>query len=886
MTTEPETPSDRSFEKQLAASNLSGARTAALIGLFGMPAGSVLDYITHPDKVWSFLWIRLVTAAFCLVVLGFAQMPLLAKRPEWIASAAFVVCQAGMVIMIEQVEGYASPYYAGLNCAILAICLLLTWPWKVTAILCGITIAFWLLPAATAAQAGLDAAAFGNNLYFLVVTSALATAATAVRYALARKEFEARSALATTSTELSQTLERLRELDRFKSEFFANITHELKTPLTMIVAPLELMLQGELGRLSDAQRASAQSMLRSGMKLSKLIEDLLDLSKLDESRLRLRLKQQDLIAYLQELVELLQPLVQRKCIELTFESDVPRCELHYDVDRMERVFVNLLSNAAKFTNPHGRIQVAVRDGPDTISVAVKDNGVGFPPERAEQLFERFFQVDMAGTRRFGGAGIGLSLARELVRLHGGTIRAESELTGGATFTVTLPKDVDRIDPDHIDRRVRPQDRIGGSRVEDHSVGEWQLEARGQFRFIEVDEATDQRVVDRDSGELAHDESVLVVEDTPDVIRMIHLTLRGRFRVLAALGGEKGFELAVRHQPSLIITDLMMPDVDGMELTRRLRKHTKTMHIPIVMLTARGDVDDRVAGLEAGVNAYLTKPFSARELASTVRGLLRIQETTAGLALTHSVDSLETIAGGLAHEINNPLNYIKNALDVIERDVMGLIAKARGDSIRPPGDGDSSQPTMPVRMARMFDVAATGIKRISGTVALMQRYSREGYSRVPQEFDLFEGARDVASMLQTGMTTPLIGTSFQGEGTIECVPEEMTQVLTNLIQNALDAIPRDGTGWVRVSGKVENGSVVLSVKDNGCGVSPENRAKLFTPFYTTKEVGVGMGLGLTIVHRVVRSLGGNVSLTSQVGTGTEFTIRLPRAADVKVMRQVI
>jgi signal transduction histidine kinase len=881
MTAEPETPVGKSFDKQLAASNQSAARLATLIGAIGMPAGSVLDYVTHPDKVASFLWIRAATSAVCLIVLALSQVPLLAKRPEWIVSAAFLACQGGMLVMIEQLEGYASPYYAGLNSAILTLCLLMTWQWRITAILCGITIVIWLVPTAVGARAGFDAAVFGNNLYFLVLTSAMAIAATALRYALARKEFEARTALATTSAELSQTLERLRELDRFKSEFFANITHELKTPLTMILAPLELMLHGELGRLSDAQRASAQSMLRSGMKLSKLIEDLLDLSKLDESRLRLRLKQQDLVAYLEELVDLLQPLVQRKSIELAFESDVPKCELHYDADRMERVFVNLLSNAAKFTNARGRIEVTLRDGRETISVAVKDNGVGFPPERAEQLFERFFQVDMAGTRRFGGAGIGLSLARELVRLHGGTIRAESGASGGATFTVTLPKKVELIDPEHIDRRLRPQDRIGGSRVADHGVGEWQLEARGQFRFIEVDEATDQRVVDRDDGELAHDESVLVVEDTPDVIRMIHLTLRGRFRVLAAPGGEKGFELAVNHQPSLIITDLMMPDVDGMELTRRLRKHPKTMHIPVVMLTARGDVDDRVGGLEAGVNAYLTKPFSARELASTVRGLLRIQETTAGLALTHSVDSLETIAGGLAHEINNPLNYIKNALDVIERDVAAVISKARGDTARSPGDPESSSPVIPVRMARMFDVATTGIKRISATVALMQRYSREGYSRVSQDFDLFEAARDVASMLQTGMTTPLIGTSFQGEGTIDCVPEEMTQVLTNLIQNALDAIPRDGTGWVRVSGKVDDGSIILSVKDNGCGVSPENRAKLFTPFFTTKEVGVGMGLGLTIVHRVVRSLGGNVSLSSQVGVGTEFTIRLPS----KQMRQL-
>jgi two-component system NtrC family sensor kinase len=162
------------------------------------------------------------------------------------------------------------------------------------------------------------------------------------------------------------------------------------------------------------------------------------------------------------------------------------------------------------------------------------------------------------------------------------------------------------------------------------------------------------------------------------------------------------------------------------------------------------------------------------------------------------------------------------------------------------------------------------------VALMQRYSREGYSRVLQAVDVFESARDVVSMLQAGVTSKLVETAFDGDGRLECVPEEMHQVLTNLIQNALDAIQPE-TGKVRVSGHIESGTLVLSVADNGSGISPEHRARIFTPFYTTKDVGAGMGLGLTIVHRVVTSLGGIVSVTSQEGCGSEFTLRVPQRA---------
>lgn len=179
------------------------------------------------------------------------------------------------------------------------------------------------------------------------------------------------------------------------------------------------------------------------------------------------------------------------------------------------------------------------------------------------------------------------------------------------------------------------------------------------------------------------------------------------------------------------------------------------------------------------------------------------------------------------------------------------------------------------MEKMFDVAESGLKRIGATVVLMQRYAREGYTRALQPFDLFEATRDVAAVLQSGLDRPIVELSFEGDGRLVCVPEEINQVLTNLIQNAIDALPKDGTGRVRVSVIGRNGYLVLSIRDNGSGIRPEERAKIFTPFFTTKEVGVGMGLGLTIVHRVVSSLGGTVGVASEVGQGTEFTLRIPQ-----------
>jgi signal transduction histidine kinase len=857
----------------LLARNRRATHIVLYLNIILYPLFGILDYFVAPRSGLWLLWgTRLLVSVVTLAMFRVIRTSFFEKYASQISAAYQTLVSFGISLMTVFLGGLASPYYAGLSLVMLGIGLMFVWPRKVAITTHSLIVASFVLPNWILGRTG-DPFTVVSNLFFLFSTAFIAAAGQVVAYRTHRDQVRTQLVIEATTANLERAHEKLQQLDKFKSEFFANITHELKTPLTMILAPLELMLHGDLGAITDAQRTTLQSMLRSGIKLLKLIGDLLDLSKLDESRLRLRIAEHDLVPYLRLLIQQVQSLAQRKSIELTFESNVESCRIFCDLERLERVIVNLLSNACKFTPPQGRVSVTLTDEGAQVRLAVVDTGIGFPPEMAEMLFERFFQVDMAGTRKFGGTGIGLALSRALVLLHGGKIHAKSAGSGGSTFTVELMKGRDHFDPDSIDRRARQEDRVAGSRETDQGVGDWQVEAKSQYRLLAIDEATDQRIVARDPDEQDRPQSVLVVEDTPDVIRMIHLTLRGRFRILAAPGGEKGFELAVRHLPGLVITDLMMPDMDGMELTRRLRADPRTRHIPIVMLTARGDVEDRVAGLEAGVNAYLTKPFSTRELTSTVSALVRIQENTADLALTHSMDSLETIAGGLAHEINNPLNYIKNALDVLQRDYEASLASVRAGG---GGHGSEGRPGgMPVRMARMFEVAETGIKRIGATVALMQRYSKEGFTRVVRPLDLFETARDVASMLQVGMATPVIGTSFEGDGTLECVPEEMTQALTNLIQNALDAIRRDGTGWVRVSGRVEDDAIVISVEDNGTGVRPEDRAKLFTPFFTTKEVGVGMGLGLTIVNRVVRSLGGTISVSSEIGSGTQFLVRLPR-----------
>lgn len=859
--------------------NRSASRTVLTLVAIFYPLFGILDWLVAPhDKLAALYASRVVIFLVTLAMFPLVRSRAFERRSAEITAVYMIVVGAGIGVMIYQLGGYSSPYYAGLNLVMIVGGLLFTWPIRVAATAHAIVAAFYLVPNAFQATRDQVLGAV-TSFFFLFTTAAIVTSAQLFSWRGAKEAVAAQLAIEKTSAKLGEANEELLRLDRFKSRFFANITHELKTPLAMILSPIELLVDGELGPLTEPQRSTLRSVYRNGARLLKLIGDLLDLSRLEESKLRLRVSENDLVEYLRQLTVQCGALVERKQIGLEFIPRAPEAKVWCDLDRLERVFVNLLSNAAKFTPVGGEIVVTVEQIDDVVRVQVKDNGPGFPPESAEQLFERFFQVGTEGSiNRFdkSGTGIGLALARELVELHGGTIRAAGSPGLGACFTVDLKKGRNHLRADVLDRRARPRDVQDERRTPTTGLAEWTspLTARDDFRLLEVADATERRIVERDADEALREHTVLVVEDTPDVVKVVHLVLRQHFRVLTAPNGRKGFELAQKEVPSLIITDLMMPEMDGLELTRAVRGDARTRHIPIVMLTARSDVDDRVHGIESGVNAYLAKPFAARELLLTVRNLVRGADDAASLALTQQMDSLETVAGGLAHEINNPLNYVKNACLRLKLDTQELLRVAReGD----PAVVAAKLPAVEQRMEKMFETMRSGIERIAATVSLMGRYGREGYNRLARPQDLWAALRDVCAIVlpATGRDVK-VDLRLEGDGTVECVPEEIQQVLTNVVQNAIEAAP-DGSGRVEVRGRAEGDVVVIEVRDNGAGISPEDRARVFRPFFTTKSPGRGMGMGLAIVWRVVQSHGGSVTVGGDVGEGAVFTLRLPRRA---------
>ncbi|BDG08813.1 ATP-binding protein [Anaeromyxobacter paludicola] len=860
----PGTEGERRWARWLAARNRRGLRIGLLITITLYPAFGLLDVMLAPRPALpALLATRGVIAALTLALFRLLRTSWFDRHWQLVTAAFACLVAAGISMMTPYMGGLASPYYAGLTLTIVAAGLLFVWPPAVVvATHAGIAGSF-LGANALAGTLGRGTAAL-SNLAFLSATALAAAVGQILAFRTQREQLLQRVQLEQATARLERAHAELKKLDQFKSRFSANMTHELRTPLAMVLAPLELMLQGEVGEFTEAQRGAFQAMFRSALKLLKIVNDLLDLSRLEESRLRLEAAEHDLVEQLRTLTEQSQVLARRKSIALALAPGPAAAPVVYDLERMERVFVNLLSNAIKFTPPGGHVTVAVRDLEGAVEVEVADDGPGFPPDQATRIFERFYQVDMAGTRQFGGAGIGLALARELVALHGGAIRAESDGRSGARFTVTLRKGRDHLRADAL------APAAAGDAGLDWAV---QLSSRREFRLLDIEEASERRVVDRDLDEGDRPYSAVVVEDSPQIVRLVHMALRRQFKVLAAPDGLKGLEMIRRERPSLVVTDLMMPGIDGLELTRRLREDPATRQIPVLMLTARGEVDDRVRGLETGVSAYLTKPFSPKELVTCARQLVQAEEETADLVLSQRMESLEIVAAGLAHEMNNPLNYARNALGRVRLDLEQALALARGGAL-----GEEAQGRLEAlagRLGEMLGVAESGLRRIGGTVELMGRYGRGGFRREVVPLDAWEAVRTVVDVVlpATGRRAE-VRCDLRGDGVVECVAEEFNQVLTNLVQNAIEAAPEAG-GRVVVRGDGDPASLRLSVKDNGPGVSAEARARLFTPFFTTKGPGRGTGLGLTIARRVVQSLGGSLQLVSPPGEGAEFVVTVPR-----------
>ncbi|MEE9572134.1 MAG: ATP-binding protein, partial [Candidatus Neomarinimicrobiota bacterium] len=396
---------------------------------------------------------------------------------------------------------------------------------------------------------------------------------------------------------------KLHEIDEMKSTFFANISHEFRTPLTLILDPVKELMNTEkdTGKKEELKRVHRNADMLYG-----LVNQLMDLSKLEAGKMTLKTCEENIVPILKGLVLSFASLAERKNITLKFDSSDEVIVAYIDIEKVEKIVINILSNAFKFTKEGKNINVDIRVREENTEIVISDEGIGISKERLKNIFDRFYQVDSSHTREHEGTGIGLALTKELVELHKGEIGVESEEGKGTTFIVRLPLGRNHLKPEEICEEMRVQEK--------------EIVIPQTAQIIDDDE---QGTAKLDINLIADTEKslLLIVEDNTDVRNYIKGHLDKVHRIMTAVNGEDGVNKALEHIPDLIVSDVMMPKMDGFELCEKIKTDERTSHIPVILLTAKATGQDKIEGLETGADDYIMKPFDAKELQVRVKNLI-------------------------------------------------------------------------------------------------------------------------------------------------------------------------------------------------------------------------------------------------------------------------
>ncbi|SFO65802.1 Signal transduction histidine kinase [Chitinophaga sp. YR627] len=459
-------------------------------------------------------------------------------------------------------------------------------------------------------------------LYILLIIGALI---------LARRVVLERERLRSRIEQEKQEAQRIHELDALKIRFFTNISHEFRTPLSLIITPLEKILGKGVEANIQQQLVLVQ---RNARRLLNLVNQLLDFRKMEVQEIKLHTSEGDIVAFVKDLTTSFSDLSEKKQIHLDFHSSIRELNMLYDPDKIEKIIFNLLSNAFKFTPEQGNISVDVQvQHGSTLAIIVKDNGIGIPLEQQERIFERFFQHDIPGSLLNQGSGIGLSITREFVKLHGGTITVDSAPGMGSTFTILLP--------------------VRGL------VGLPLVTAPVSTNILSAPAPADPAP----AAYTGRKPVLLLIEDSEDFRFYLKDNLGVHFHIIDAANGKLGWDILQNTVPNLIVSDVNMPEMDGLELCRRIRQNQRLAHLPVILLTARASEEDQLEALDNGATDYITKPFNYEVLLSRIRNIVSQQVSLKKTFRQHIDAHPEEIAISSQDEL-----FLQQALQIVEKNI--------------------------------------------------------------------------------------------------------------------------------------------------------------------------------------------------------------------------
>jgi signal transduction histidine kinase len=697
-------------------------------------------------------------------------------------------------------------------------------------------------------------------------------------------------------------VEKLAELDRAKTAFFSNVSHEFRTPLTLILGPIEDALRDPARTLGGGE---LEAVHRNAVRLLRLVNSLLDFSRVEADRLQSRFEPTDLAMLTAGLAGAFQSLVDPAGLKLRVEcSQLPE-PAYVDRSQWEKIVLNLVSNAYKFTFA-GEIAVRLCARDDRVELTVADTGTGIPVGELPRIFERFHRVSGARGRSFEGTGIGLALVRDLVHQHGGAIRVESAVDQGTTFVVTIPRGRDHL----------PRERVvlgDGGAAEVAAANGFVLEAKqwsGQPDAAPAAPANgstapangstaprNESTAPRNGSTAPANRStapgatpgspptarprprppaaaarILVADDNADMRRYLVRLLEQRWAVQSAEDGQAALELALRDPPDLVLSDVMMPRMDGFELLRALRANPATSTVSVMLLSARTGEEAIVGGLETGADDYLSKPFSARELLGRVGAHLemarlrrRATEAASQLAETRAAllrdldqknHELETFSYSVSHDLRAPLRTI----DAFSHAVL----ETDGDRL-----SDEGQASL-----HRVRAAAQRMSKIIDDLLQLAHLERVALRR--KAVDVSAIGRRVGDRLQSADPQRSVAFEVAEQLTANADPQLVELLLENLLGNAWKFTSKTPRARIELGAIQVDGDTAFFVKDNGAGFDPAQAEQAFLPFRRlhSQEEFAGTGIGLATVRRVLDRHGGRAWVETAIGRGAAFYWTLP------------
>jgi signal transduction histidine kinase len=863
-------------------------KIACCLGIVLMPGGAIIDHFVYPEQAGLFLLLRLLCSvlvgAFMLVLLT----PFARRYYRGLGVALAILPSSFMSLLVYLSDGPHSSYYAGLNLVLLTVAFVMHWTFRESLLAVLLNVLMYM------AACGFNHevkhwrdlfvdGSFLTNMWFLCLTGIIVVTGRFFHSQSRFREFALRYELDRSKQMLEEGNRKLVELDQIKSRFFANISHELRTPLTLLIAPLEMLLQ----RFEpDPQTKSLLATMHSNsMRLLKLINDLLDLVRLESGRMEVKQEPMDISEFVKAVASAARQVAEDKRLRLETVIDPGLGIILADRDKLDKIVLNLVFNALKFTPSGGRVELKAERHLEEFVLSVTDTGMGIADKHLPHVFDRFWQADGSSKRKYQGLGIGLALVKELVEVQGGKVSVTSQEGKGTVFAVHLPHRTAELapkqptpesEPDEAEPIVAPLQNGGTVTSE-----EWLANLYRRAELFPALTPVQESLRPVETARNGNQPTILVADDEPDMLRFLKSQLSVHYHVLEAVDGQQAIEKACQFLPDMILLDMMMPEKDGLQACRELRERTSTQSIPIVLLTARADEETKLAALSAGASDFLAKPFSTTELHVRIKNLVesheyqgklfkqkqvlestieQLKETETQLVQSEKLASLGRMSAGIIHEINNPLNFATTGLYTLRN------------------KGKYLEPEQREEYEEILKDVEDGVTRVKNIVTDLRMFTHpETESR-----DQVEVAEIVTASLR------FLSNEWKNKVQIEQkLPERQTvwanknkliHVITNLLQNSLDALKDKNfenekpTIWIE--GSVEETRSTVIIRDNGTGIATEHLDKIFDPFYTTKDVGQGMGLGLAICYRIVQDCEGRIQVRTEPGKFCEFRLEFP------------